>query len=505
MARSMNGINNIEVNNIEFPDGSTISSASNLVQLDTNNVFTGNTAYENNLPTSNVNPLVGDINNNTMLNKFSADKLYIGNAEISECFDGASITGRDITLTRVDGENDEVISIPETSLSTCVLKTTDQEIDGEKTFVEIPKIKIPTGGTLPTPTDNAELTTKSYVDTTAVLKTTAQEIDGEKTFVDIPKIKIPTGGTLPTPTDNAELTTKSYVDTTAVLKTTAQEIGGTKTFVDFPEIKLTDAVPPAVPDPTANNQFATKKYVDDNGGTPTNMVTTDTIQNISGLKGFSNQRPKAYASATTTTATSQELITKGDGDGAYAPKNTLHGFSQKQHTNDDQIKVVIRGNPSDTNPNSKGGLIHSFLTCYVSTYGGDYAGVSLDFSVVGEWNNYEYDKGVAIARAKWVGGDNGNYAYDLILRAPINGQSVRFIQNFTISYHTDKSSTLESCNGKYIDTGIENDNLYSYTIVVVNSSTHTTNHAFYLNRTVNGTGSTPYERGTSCITAQLFN
>jgi len=458
----MNGINNIEVNNIEFPDGSTISSASNLVQLDTNNVFTGNTAYENNLPTSNVNPLVGDINNNTMLNKFSADKLYIGNAEISECFDGASITGRDITLTRVDGENDEVISIPETSLSTCVLKTTDQEIDGEKTFVEIPKIKIPTGGTLPTPTDNAELTTKSYVDTTAVLKTTAQEIDGEKTF-------------------------------------------GTKTFVDFPEIKLTDAVPPAVPDPTANNQFATKKYVDDNGGTPTNMVTTDTIQNISGLKGFSNQRPKAYASATTTTATSQELITKGDGDGAYAPKNTLHGFSQKQHTNDDQIKVVIRGNPSDTNPNSKGGLIHSFLTCYVSTYGGDYAGVSLDFSVVGEWNNYEYDKGVAIARAKWVGGDNGNYAYDLILRAPINGQSVRFIQNFTISYHTDKSSTLESCNGKYIDTGIENDNLYSYTIVVVNSSTHTTNHAFYLNRTVNGTGSTPYERGTSCITAQLFN
>ena len=105
MARSMNGINNIEVNNIEFPDGSTISSASNLVQLDTNNVFTGNTAYENNLPTSNVNPLVGDIGNNTMLNKFSADKLYIGNDEISECFDGASITGRDITLTRVDGAN----------------------------------------------------------------------------------------------------------------------------------------------------------------------------------------------------------------------------------------------------------------------------------------------------------------------------------------------------------------------------------------------------------------
>lgn len=406
MARSMNGINNIEVNNIEFPDGSTISSASNLVQLDTNNVFTGNTAYENNLPTSNVNPLVGDINNNTMLNKFSADKLYIGNDEISECFDGASITGRDITLTRVDGENDEVIAIPETSLSTCVLKTTDQEIDGEKTFVDFPKIKL-------------------------------------------------------------------------------DENNNT-------------------PNPTANNQLATKKYVDDNAGgsTPTNMVTTDTTQVISGLKQFSNQRPKALSSATTTTATSQELITKGDADSFYAPKNTIHGFSQKQHTNDDQIKNVVRGNPQDTNPNSHGGLIHSFLTCYVNTYDGDYEGVSLDFSVVGEWNNFEYDKGVAIARARYV---NGNYAYDTILRAPANSSSARYIQNFNISYHTDKNSTMESCNGKYIDLTIENDNLYSYTIVLVNSSTHTTNHDFYLNRTVSGTGQRPYERGTSCITAQLFN
>ena len=406
MARSMNGINNIEVNNIEFPDGSTISSASNLVQLDTNNVFTGNTAYENNLPTSNVNPLVGDIGNNTMLNKFSADKLYIGNDEISECFDGASITGRDITLTRVDNANPKVIAIPETSLSTCVLKTTDQEIDGEKTFVDFPKIKL-------------------------------------------------------------------------------DENNNT-------------------PNPTANNQLATKKYVDDNAGgsTPTNMVTTDTTQVISGLKQFSNQRPKALSSATTTTATSQELITKGDGDSAYAPKNTIHGFSQKQHTNDDQIKNVVRGNPQDTNPNSHGGLIHSFLTCYVNTYDGDYEGVSLDFSVVGEWNNFEYDKGVAIARARYV---NGNYAYDTILRAPANSSSARYIQNFNISYHTDKNSTMESCNGKYIDLTIENDNLYSYTIVLVNSSTHTTNHDFYLNRTVSGTGQRPYERGTSCITAQLFN
>tara|TARA_R110002096_G_scaffold142908_2_gene298494 strand:+ start:369 stop:1850 length:1482 start_codon:yes stop_codon:yes gene_type:complete len=160
----MNGINNIEINEVQFPDGSTITSANNLVQLDTNNNFTSFNTYNTNLPTSDVNPDLGVITNNTILNKHAADKLYIGNDEISECFDGASISGRDITLTRVDNANPKVIEIPETSLSTCVLLTGTQEIDGEKTFVDFPKIKVPTGGTLPTPTDNAELATKKYVD-----------------------------------------------------------------------------------------------------------------------------------------------------------------------------------------------------------------------------------------------------------------------------------------------------------------------------------------------------
>ena len=74
--RSMNGINNIEVNNIEFPDGSTISSASSLVQLDTNNNFTGNNTFNVNLPTSTKYPIKVEINDNTILNKHSADLLY---------------------------------------------------------------------------------------------------------------------------------------------------------------------------------------------------------------------------------------------------------------------------------------------------------------------------------------------------------------------------------------------------------------------------------------------
>jgi len=161
--RSMNGINNIEVNEVEFPDGSTITSAQNLVQLDTNNNFTSNNTFNVNLPTSDVNPDLIHINNNTMLNKHSADKLYIGNDEISECFNGASITGRDITLTRIDGENEEVISIPETSLSTCVLKTGTQTIDDVKTFTSFP-VKSGTTLTDLTPTADGQLTPKKYLD-----------------------------------------------------------------------------------------------------------------------------------------------------------------------------------------------------------------------------------------------------------------------------------------------------------------------------------------------------
>ena len=177
-------------------------------------------------------------------------------------------------------------------------------------------------------------------------------------------------------------------------------------------------------------------------------------------------------------------------------------FSFKQYDEDDKQYDVKSGNPADADPDGKDGLIDDYLTCFVTTVGGNYSGVSLDFNVVGEWDEQQENKGVAIARAKYV---NGNYAYDTILRAPANGSSARYIQNFNISYHLNASSTMESCNGKYIDLTIENNNLYSYTILLVNSSTHTSTHNFYLNRTVNGTATQPYERGTSCITAQLFN
>ena len=101
--RSMNGINDIEVNEVQFPDGSTISSASNLVQLDTNNNFTSFNTFNVNLPTSTLDPPIGDIAGNTILNKNSADKLYAttDTNDYPTAFTRNGTTG-EITLTTAD-------------------------------------------------------------------------------------------------------------------------------------------------------------------------------------------------------------------------------------------------------------------------------------------------------------------------------------------------------------------------------------------------------------------
>lgn len=174
-------------------------------------------------------------------------------------------------------------------------------------------------------------------------------------------------------------------------------------------------------------------------------------------------------------------------------------FSFKQYDDDDRAYTVGEGNPGDTDPNNIGGLIDNILTCFVTTVGGNYEGVSLDFSVVGEWVVSEENKGVVIARAKHNG---STYVYDKILRASYPGNSnVRFISPFTISFFQNQDTTLECCNGKYIDTDITANTLYSYTVLLVNSSAST---SFKLNKVVNGGTQASAERGVSSITAQLF-
>jgi len=196
------------------------------------------------------------------------------------------------------------------------------------------------------------------------------------------------------------------------------------------------------------------------------------------------------------------MVTFPDGTSQTTAART-NTFSFKQYDEDDKEYDVTFGNAADKVPDDKGGLIDDYLTCFVTTVGGNYSGVSLDFSVAGEWNIQQENKGVAIARAKY---DGSSYVYDKILRAAVSDSNGRMISPFTISYHANHDTTMDHCNGKYIDTDIAADTLYSYTVLLVNTAPSGT-HLFKLNRTINNatTATTVQnERGVSSITAQLF-
>ena len=321
--RSMNGINNIEVNEVEFPDGSTITSAQNLVQLDTNNNFTSNNTFNVNLPTSNVNPELNDINNNTMLNKHSADKLYdIGDEISSVSFNTNPATAGLLTLTRADattitGDLDgRYMELGDTNNST------NETIFGVKTFNEFP---IKTGTTLTdlTPTADGQLTPKKYLDhKLGEIDSIIDEIrdnvydDAEITTannVNTLTLKRPDGGS----GGNTALTLPQTSLSTCVLKTTDQTIDDVKTFTSFP-------VKSGTTTPTTDGQLATKKYVDDNAGTGDAVLNGANV--FTSTNTFNTHRPSSSIIPVPVNpleppnpAQAGDFIMKRDGDLLYLP------------------------------------------------------------------------------------------------------------------------------------------------------------------------------------------
>jgi len=179
---------------------------------------------------------------------------------------------------------------------------------------------------------------------------------------------------------------------------------------------------------------------------------------------------------------------------------SIGGFFSAQVTHDDSEFDVLGGNPADTDGDEKDGEITALA---VTGINGNASKVLLQFSITGEWDNLEHDKGVAIARRVSDTVD-GTYAGNTILRADVAGSNnVRLIQNFNISHNVgNRDSTLESCNGIFIDDATTSNKFYKYSVVLINSEV--TTRKFYLNRTLNPTNTAGYERGTSCITAQEF-
>ena len=196
MARSMNGLNDIEVNEITFEDGSTLTSTEEVAFLNKNNNYTALNSYSI-LPFktgtgTDLNPInAGDMatkhfveaqtDNNDFITAFTHDATN-GNIvltqedtgtpittttlagatittternNLKECFDAVDINGNDLTFSRVDDANPKIIDL------NAVLKSTAQTIDGIKTFNEFP-VKSGTGTDL-NPTNENEFATKYYV------------------------------------------------------------------------------------------------------------------------------------------------------------------------------------------------------------------------------------------------------------------------------------------------------------------------------------------------------
>ena len=325
-AKSMNGINNIEINEVQFPDGSTISSANNLVQLDTNNNFTSFNTYNTNLPTSDVNPDLAAITNNTILNRRAADKLYIGNDEISECFNGASITGRDITLTRVDNANPEVIPIPETSLSTCVLLTGTQAISGRKTFNTFRPSStlgtpvVPPNPTPPAPTDF--ITREDGDDLYLPLTNNGVAyLSSPNTFDVIPVGSITANTFIQRPLNTT--TTAPTNDNQFITKRDGVGLFATSSDLDpcFKSAVINGQTLTLTPVSGAATEIAIPS------GSVGSFVTTDTAQNISGQKTFTSSGT-IFASITTQVGTGQGA--NGGGTISMPYVNAL--FNQQQVT-----------------------------------------------------------------------------------------------------------------------------------------------------------------------------
>ena len=191
------------------------------------------------------------------------------------------------------------------------------------------------------------------------------------------------------------------------------------------------------------------------------------------------------------------------------PSSSLAKFYFSQSLTNSQSFSVSQGNPSVANPNLRGGwLAGSTLgsNLIFSGVNGNATGVKLDFSIAGEWQSLEYDKGVLILKAE-SSQQFGGYTPTELLCGPTPSTSsplnVRCISPFQLGHNNNNTgSTMESCNGIFVDTQLTNGKFYQYSIILVNSATTTA--LFSLNRTFFSTPAPQFEMGVSVITGQEF-
>jgi hypothetical protein len=192
------------------------------------------------------------------------------------------------------------------------------------------------------------------------------------------------------------------------------------------------------------------------------------------------------------------------------------GFGQNFANNPIIAYVVSKGNPTETFSGGAGddfggrmdtpvsGLNADIYVPALSGAIGEVGKVKVDYSVTGEWNSVEWDKGLILARAEQAA--DGTFPYTVLFRAqtdPSYPATGRCLSIFNMSYQSDRSSTMEDARGFIVDDTALVGKTYRYTPVLLNFSD--TVGTFYLNRVISNVNVIFYERAVSCITATLIN
>ena len=166
-----------------------------------------------------------------------------------------------------------------------------------------------------------------------VLQTTDQIINGTKTFTSFP---VSASGY---PTENFQFANKQYVDnntpTGVVFVTSDQVIAGTKTFSSFP-------VSPSGY-PTTDFQMANKKYVDTNAGLVAWEVITGNTQAVSGRGYFINAVSNTIGLTLPATPTVGQTVNARAIDSTYTITILRNGSNIESNAEDIVINVGSAG------------------------------------------------------------------------------------------------------------------------------------------------------------------
>ena len=189
------------------------------------------------------------------------------------------------------------------------------------------------------------------------------------------------------------------------------------------------------------------------------------------------------------------------------------GFGQQFLANPIIAYAVVGGNPTEASGGDSldgrmdtpvSGLNADIDIPVITGAIGEVGKVKVDFSVTGEWNSVEWDKGLLLARAEKAA--DGTFPYSVLFRAQTDSSypaTGRCLSIFNMSYQADRSSTMEEARGFFVDDTAVAGKTYRYTPVLLNFSD--TVGTFYLNRVISNENVIFYERAVSCITATLIN